>query len=59
MYFFHFENVRFVRVLRTRDRIMRSNTLCIHTCVRDGGKGVGERSPWREPPDHNISATVP
>ena len=28
------ENLRFLRVLRTRDRIVRSNTECIHSLLR-------------------------
>ena len=32
MDFFHLQNIRFVRVLRTRGRIVRPNTMCIHAC---------------------------
>ena len=31
MYFFHLQNVRFVRVLRPRDRLVRSSRQCIHS----------------------------
>ena len=33
VYFFHLQNVRFVRVLRTRDRIVRSKRLFIHSLL--------------------------
>jgi len=33
MYFFHLQNVRFVRVLRTRDRIVRSKRQFIHSLL--------------------------
>ena len=39
MYFSHSKNVYFVQVLRTRDRIMRFNTLCIHTYARGWRRG--------------------
>ena len=33
MDFFHLQNVRYVRVLRTRDRILRSKRLFIHSLL--------------------------
>ena len=33
VYFFHLKTSGFLRVLRTRDRIVRSNTECIHSLL--------------------------
>ena len=39
-YFLHLQNVRFVRVLRTRDRIVRSKRLFVHSLL--GGTRMAE-----------------
>ena len=40
MYFFHLQNLRLVRVLRTRDRIVRSKKLFFHSLLRQARRGA-------------------